>query len=253
MLVQLGDLVGGDEPARVLGTDHDPVEDVLVRRGDDVVDRADLDPVRRVHGHARFQAPGTRSEAPRPSRGRTIEPPRYRRARAGSGSSGRRRPPHPRRGRSAPARSQRSAPPRRPPPSVSPTWSAADAGTPASASARSKIAGSGLRAPTSAEVTTPSRYGVSPTRSSTSCSETSQFETTTSRAPALTQPRQRTRRASGERAGSEATRAAARRSRRRRARARGRSRGSASTSTSAQRRRSAASAAGSRPSSRCAR
>ena len=51
----------------------------------------------------------------------------------------------------------------------------------ASSSAGAKIAGSGLRAPEPAEVTTPSRAPARPQRSSTSGSETSQFETQTRR------------------------------------------------------------------------
>ena len=52
------------------------------------------------------------------------------------------------------------------------------------ASAAAKIAGSGLAAPTSAELSAPSTSGARPVAASASCSETSQFETTTSRAPA---------------------------------------------------------------------
>lgn len=40
--VQRRDLVGGDKALPVLDPHHDPVEDVLLGRRDDVVDRADL-------------------------------------------------------------------------------------------------------------------------------------------------------------------------------------------------------------------
>ena len=63
---------------------------------------------------------------------------------------------------------------------VSPTYRASPGGQPASSSAGAKIAGSGLRTPASAEVTTPSSAPPSPQRSSTSGSETSQFDTQTS-------------------------------------------------------------------------
>jgi len=50
-LVQGSDVVGGDEARVVADADHEPVEDVLVKRRDDVVDRADLLAPGRVHGH----------------------------------------------------------------------------------------------------------------------------------------------------------------------------------------------------------
>ena len=54
---------------------------------------------------------------------------------------------------------------------------------PASLSAASKIAGDGLRTPTTAEITTPSSSPASPIRSRTSVSDTSQLLTTTTRWP----------------------------------------------------------------------
>src|SRR3954451_15226624 len=66
----------------------------------------------------------------------------------------------------------------------SPAWTAsAGATAPASSSARAKIAGSGFAAPNSADVITASTSGRSSVRSRTSCSDTSQFDTTTRATP----------------------------------------------------------------------
>ena len=54
-LVQRRHLVGRHEALSVLAIQHDPVEDVLRRRGDHVRDRANLLPVGRKHRHARLQ------------------------------------------------------------------------------------------------------------------------------------------------------------------------------------------------------
>ena len=54
-LVQRRDLVGGDEPQPDAGLHHDPVEDVQLGRGDDVVDGADLLAVGGVYEHALLQ------------------------------------------------------------------------------------------------------------------------------------------------------------------------------------------------------
>ena len=54
-LVQRRDLVGGDEPRPDAGLHDDPVEDVHLGRGDDVVDGADLLAVGGVDEHALLQ------------------------------------------------------------------------------------------------------------------------------------------------------------------------------------------------------
>ena len=69
--------------------------------------------------------------------------------------------PPPRRGRST-APDARGPAPARSSSGVSPTWSASSGAQPASSRAGSKIAGSGLRAPAPAEVTTPSSSAVEP-------------------------------------------------------------------------------------------
>lgn len=51
-LVQRGDLVGGHEAPGSRGSHHDSVEDVLLRRGDDVIDRSHLLAIRSVDGNA---------------------------------------------------------------------------------------------------------------------------------------------------------------------------------------------------------
>src|SRR4051794_13126040 len=66
---------------------------------------------------------------------------------------------------------------------LSPTCRASCGPAPATSSACAKMAGSGLAAPNSAELTAPSTSVERPVRSSTSCSETSQLLTTTRRAP----------------------------------------------------------------------
>src|SRR5437763_6449946 len=51
-LVELLDLIGGNEPAPSRRPDDEAVEDVLLRSGDDVIDVGDLLPVGGKHGHA---------------------------------------------------------------------------------------------------------------------------------------------------------------------------------------------------------
>src|SRR5437588_6198631 len=51
-LVQRGDLLGGDEPAASARANHDPVEDVLLGSGDDVVDGSYGLSAGPVHGNA---------------------------------------------------------------------------------------------------------------------------------------------------------------------------------------------------------
>ena len=73
VLVQRGDVLGGDEPRAIGGLEDDPVEDVLLGRGDHVIDRSR--PVRRPpRSRGRpCREPDRRSADPRPRR-QTIAP-----------------------------------------------------------------------------------------------------------------------------------------------------------------------------------
>ena len=106
-----------------------------------------------------------------------------RQARPGSRSSARRRPRGRRPGGSAPARSRPRARRRRPRRGCRRHGSRRPGPRRPGASACSKIAGAGLRAPAPAEVTIPSSSGSSSSARRTPCSDTSQLLTTTSRCP----------------------------------------------------------------------